>query len=88
MASLTLPQTLAPFCDGERRVDAEGATVRSALEAAFERHPMLRSQLVDEAGAMRPHLHLFLNEEDVRNALDTPLRPGDRLLVLRATSGG
>ena len=88
MASLTLPQTLASFCDGERHVDTEGTSVRSALEAAFERHPMLRSQLVDEAGALRPHLHLFLNEEDVRNALDTPLTPGDRLLVLRATSGG
>ena len=88
MASLTLPQTLASFCDGERNVSAEGATVRSALESAFDRHPMLRSQLVDEAGSLRPHLHLFLNEEDVRNALDTPLTPGDRLLVLRATSGG
>ncbi len=88
MASLTLPQTLASFCDGERRLSADGPTVRSALEAAFERHPMLRSQLVDEAGALRPHLHLFLNEDDVRNALDTPLTPGDRLLVLRATSGG
>jgi len=88
MASLTLPQTLAPFCEGERHVSAEGATVRSALESAFVRHPMLRSQLVDEAGSLRPHLHLFLNEEDVRNALDTPLTAGDRLLVLRATSGG
>lgn len=88
MASLTLPQTLASFCDGERRLTAEGPTVRSALEEAFVRHPLLRSQLVDETGALRPHLHLFLNEEDVRNSLDTPLTAGDRLLVLRATSGG
>lgn len=88
MASLTVPQTLAGFCDGERHLDADGATVRSALEAAFARHPLLRSQLVDEAGSLRPHLHLFLNDEDVRNALDTPVTTADRLLVLRATSGG
>lgn len=88
MASLTLPQTLASFCGGERHLEADGPTVRSALEAAFARYPLLRSQLVDEAGSLRPHLHLFLNEDDVRTALDTPLSPHDRLLVLRATSGG
>lgn len=88
MASLTLPQALASFCDGERQVAADGSTVRSALEAAFVRHPMLRSQLVDETGSLRPHLHLFLNDEDVRNALDTPVTTADRLLILRATSGG
>lgn len=88
MASLTVPQALAAFCDGERRLTAEGETVRSALEAAFVRHPMLRSQLVDETGSLRPHLHLFLNEEDVRNALDTPVTSADQLLILRATSGG
>ncbi len=88
MASLTVPQTLAGFCGGERHLAAEGPTVRSALDAAFARHPLLRSQLVDETGSLRPHLHLFLNDEDVRNALDTPVGSGDSLLILRATSGG
>lgn len=88
MASLTVPQTLATFCDGERHLVAEGGTVRSALEAAFARHPLLRSQLIDETGSLRPHLHLFLNDEDVRNALETPVTTSDRLLILRATSGG
>ena len=88
MASLTVPQALAGFCDGERHLPAEGTTVRSALEAAFTLHPMLRSQLVDETGSLRPHLHLFLNDEDVRNALETPVTSGDHLLILRATSGG
>lgn len=88
MASLTLPQTLVSFCDGERHLAAEGATVRSALEAAFRCHPLLRSQLLDETGSLRPHLHLFLNEDDVRHALDTPVTAADHLLILRATSGG
>jgi molybdopterin converting factor small subunit len=86
--TLRLPPTLAQFCDGERVVAVAGTTVGEALASAAAAHPLLRAQLMDERGRVRPNLHLFLNEQDVRTELDTPVRGGDELLVLRAMSGG
>jgi molybdopterin converting factor small subunit len=86
--TLRLPPTLAQFCDGERILAVEGATVREALATAASDHPLLRAQLLDERGRVREHLHLFLNETDVRRDLDTPVSGGDELIVLRAMSGG
>jgi sulfur-carrier protein len=90
MASVVLrvPPTLAQFCAGERLLAVSGATVNEALAAAAARHPLLRNQLLDEGGRVREHLHLFLNDTDVRRELDTRLREGDELTVLRAMSGG
>ncbi|HYZ00961.1 MAG TPA: MoaD/ThiS family protein [Candidatus Binatia bacterium] len=90
MASVVLrvPPTLAQFCAGERVLTVSGATVDEALGDATTRHPLLRVQLLDEGGRVREHLHLFLNDTDVRRDLDTALREGDELTVLRAMSGG
>ena len=90
MASVVLrvPPTLAQFCAGERVLKVAGATVDDALGDATARHPLLRVQLLDEGGRVREHLHLFLNDTDVRRDLDTVLREGDELTVLRAMSGG
>jgi molybdopterin converting factor small subunit len=90
MASVVLrvPPTLAQFCAGERALSVSGATVDEALLDATARHPLLRVQLLDEGGRVREHLHLFLNDTDVRRDLDTVLREGDELTVLRAMSGG
>lgn len=88
MPTLRLPPTLAQFCEGERVLDVDGATAREVLVSAAARHPLLRAQLLDERGRVRANLHLFLNDADVRRELDTPMRSGDELLVLRAMSGG
>lgn len=90
MASVVLrvPPALAQFCAGERALKVAGATVDGALRDATTRHPLLRAQLLDEGGRVREHLHLFLNDTDVRQDLDTVLREGDELTVLRAMSGG
>ena len=85
---LRVPPTLAQFCGGERLLTVSGARVDEALGAATARHPLLRGQLLDERGQIREHLHLFLNDTDVRRDLDSALQEGDELTVLRAMSGG
>ncbi len=87
-AELRLPQMLHPFAGGARSVAVQGGDVRQALEDAFARHPLLRPHLFTEEGRVREHVHLFLNERDVRDELDARLRDGDELYVLQAMSGG
>jgi len=86
--TLRVPRILAPFCEGETSLPVSGNDVRTALADAMTRHPMLRRHLLDEEGRVREHLHLFLNETDVRNELDAATRDGDELYVLQAMSGG
>ena len=52
--------------------------------------PRLRPHLYDEAMRLRKHLLLFYNDDNLATVVDRnmPLKPGDRLLVLQAVSGG
>lgn len=86
--TLTVPRMLAAFCGGHTRLPVNGADVRSALEDAIARHPLLRTHVLNERGEVREHVHLFLNETDVREDLSAATREGDEIYVLQAMSGG
>ena len=70
------------------RVDA--ATVRDALEVVFATTPRLRSYLVDEQGALRKHVTVFVDGAPVRDRsrLGDALRPDSEIDVMQALSGG
>ena len=78
------------FAGGAKEAVLEAATVREALDRLAERYPSLRERLRDEHGALRPHLALFVNDEDARllGWEDAPLRDGDVVHVIPALSGG
>ena len=65
-------------------------SLRSALDAAFDRQPALRSYVLDEQGAVRKHVAVFINGELLhdRRRLERPLAGSDRVYVAQALSGG
>ena len=71
-------------------VDVDGATVRDALEAAFAVHPTVRGYLLDETGALRRHVAVFVDGVVVRDRerLAEPVAPTACIDVLQALSGG
>lgn len=71
-------------------VDVDGATVRQALEAACAHYPTVRGYLLDDAGALRPHVVVFVDGVVVhdRVRLAQPVSPSGRIDVLQALSGG
>ncbi|MFC5497466.1 MoaD/ThiS family protein [Caenimonas terrae] len=66
------------------------ATLRLALEGAFEAAPALRSYVLDEQGAVRKHVAVFVNARMIpsRSELDLPLAPADKVMVIQALTGG
>ena len=78
------------FAGGAKEVVLDASTLREALDALAERHPSLKERLRDEHGKLRPHLALFVNDEDARllGWEDAPLREGDLVHVIPALSGG
>ena len=66
------------------------ATLREALDEALLAAPGLRHYVLDEQGAVRKHVAVFVNARMVsrRDALDMPLRNEDKVMVIQALTGG
>jgi molybdopterin synthase sulfur carrier subunit len=68
-------------------VEAAGATLADVLAALEVKYPGIRFRMIDEQEAIRRHIRLFVNGEqvfDLAHALDTK----DELVIVQALSGG
>ena len=67
-----------------------GATVRESLEAAFALYPRLRGYVLDEHGALRFHMAVFVDGVPVadRRTLGDPVPETAEIHVMQALSGG
>ena len=97
MAKLVLASALARWlppgaaaADSEFVVELPGKHVGEVLEALFARHPPLRGYVLDERGAVRRHVALFVDGEALQPKTDLarPLRADAELYVMQALSGG
>lgn len=83
---------LTDFTSGRSQITFEDspATVAEALTGLWQRHVGLRDRVVNEQGQVRPHVNIFVNNENIRHkqALNTALRNGDEITILPAVSGG
>jgi molybdopterin synthase sulfur carrier subunit len=70
--------------------DVEGATVKQALENAFTLHPRVRDYVLDEHGAVRHHVVVFVDGRQVRDrrTLTDAVSEGGQIHVMQALSGG
>jgi thiamine biosynthesis protein ThiS len=70
--------------------EVEGGTIAAALDAAFRAAPGLRGYVLDEQGAVRKHVAVFLNGDMVprEQAPARALASGDRVMVIQALTGG
>lgn len=66
------------------------ASLGAALDAAFGAAPAMRGYVLDEQGAVRKHVAVFVNGRMIasRDDLRAPLRDGDRVHVIQALTGG
>ena len=77
-------QTDAPTCA------VPGGTVAEALHAVFAQHPKLRGYIVDDQGALRTHVVVFVDGNAMRDRtrLSDTVRPDSEIFVMQALSGG
>lgn len=86
MAVVCVRGPLRRLADGRAEHDLEGATVVDLLRALELRHPGMDGWILDERGLIRRHINVFVNGD--RGAEATAVRPGDRIDVLPAITGG
>ncbi len=70
--------------------EAPGATVREVLERVFAGNPALRGYVLDEQGALRRHMTVFVDGAMVRDraGLTDAVREDGEIHVMQALSGG
>ena len=85
-----IPGPLRVYCDGATELPVAAGSVRAALEEIEREYPVLHRNVRDETGAVRRHINVFVNSDNVRDreGLETVVREGDLITILPAVSGG
>ena len=89
MADVAFTPNLQRHVECPRR-DAPGSTVREVLEGVFADNPRLRGYIVDERGALRRHMVVFVDGRQIsdRDRLSDRVGPRSEIYVMQALSGG
>ena len=92
MITFNVAGFLTDFTDGRKQIvmDFPASTVGEALDRLWQQHVGLRDRVVNEQGSLRPHVNIFLNEDNVRRKqlLETTLPENCEITILPAVSGG
>lgn len=85
-----VPGLLRDCTEGQSRVVVEAESLAAALERVFSSYPLLRLHVFDDSGKRRRHVLIYFNQENIDwlDDLNVALKPGDRLDILQAVSGG
>ena len=86
VAVVRLRGPLRKLANDRAEHELDGATVLELLRALEARHPALGGWILDERGAIRRHINVFVNGE--RGSAASAVRSGDRVEVLPAITGG
>ena len=90
MPNVTFTRNLRRFFPSLVDGPLPGATVRQVLDEAEARWPGLGAYVVDDRGALRKHVNIFVNGEMVadRQALSDAVSDRSDIHVIQALSGG
>ena len=85
-----IPTPLRKLTNNEEVVEVSAATIGDAICELQTRYPGIKERLVDENGAVRRFVNVYVNEEDIRFLQDqqTPLKDGDEVSIIPAIAGG
>jgi molybdopterin synthase sulfur carrier subunit len=89
MPTVSFTPALRRFLDAPT-MRVAGATAGEALAAVFAARPGLRGYVLDDQGALRRHVNVYVGGEPVRDRarLTDPVGPDDEIHVLQALTGG
>ena len=90
MPTVQFTSHLKAFFKLPESMEVPGTSVREVLDNLEMHFPGLKTYVCDERGALRPHVHIFLNQAVIvdRDHLSDPVLESDRLFILQALSGG
>lgn len=88
--NVRIPTPLRKLTNNEEVVEVEAATIGDAIEELQTKFPGFKERLLDESGAVRRFVNVYVNEEDIRflQNKETALKDGDEVSIIPAIAGG
>lgn len=81
---------MRPLTGGDKQVSVDPGSLHDIVAALETAHPGMAERLVDEAGALRKFVNIFVDDDDVRylHGLDTKVADGLTVSIIPAVAGG
>ncbi|MEA2453146.1 MAG: sulfur-carrier protein [Actinomycetota bacterium] len=88
--TVKIPTQLRTLTDGSSEVQASGPTVAALIEDLERNHPGIKERILDESGALRRFVNIYLDDEDVRflQGIETQVPEGQQISIIPAVAGG
>jgi molybdopterin converting factor small subunit len=88
--SVRIPTILRPYTGGASEVAADGGSLAEVIDALEGAHPGLKARVLDDDGAIRRFVNIYVNDDDVRFAegLATATPDGTSISIIPAVAGG
>lgn len=89
-AKVRIPTPLRKLTNNEEVVEVDASTVGAIITELQSRYPGIKERLLDENGAVRRFVNVYVNEEDIRflQNQETPVKSGDEVSIIPAIAGG
>ncbi len=90
MAKIKFTAALKRFFPDLEELNVSGTTVGEVIKKAESKYPGICNYLLDERGAVRRHMNIFVKGELIedRKTLKDRLGKDDEILIFQALSGG
>ena len=85
-----IPTPLRKLTNDVEVVEVNAKTMGDAINELQGQFPGIKERLVDETGAVRRFVNVYVNEEDIRflENQQTLLKDGDEISIIPAIAGG
>ena len=89
-AKVRIPTPLRKLTNDEELIEVQAATIGETINELQTRYPGIKERLLDDTGAVRRFVNVYVNEEDIRflQNQDTKLKSGDEISIIPAIAGG
>lgn len=89
-ATVRIPTILRSYTGGANEVSAEGGTLAEVLDSLEADHPGIRTRVLDDAGALRRFVNVYVGDDDVRfiGGLEATVADGAKVSIIPAVAGG
>ena len=88
--TVRLPGALRDMTGGQTRLVASPGTLAEVISDIDRRHPGFRSRVLDDSGAIRTYVNVYIGDEDARERGGTgaTVPDGSEVMVIPAMAGG
>ena len=88
--TVRLPGALRDTTGGQTKLEARAGTLADVITDIDRRHPGFRSRVLDDSGALRTYVNVYIGDDDARTkgGAGAAVPDGSEVMVIPAMAGG